>query len=1133
MKINVHRCLRGWPQGISSKLLRVMKLTALLLIGFALHVSAKTFSQTITYSGKRVSLETVFSVIERQTGYVVFYDYQQIKSAKPVTLNVKGESLTLFLERCFQGQPFKFAIEDKTIMITKCLAAPTIVVQPMKSFLPPPPLVEIKGKVLDKDGAAIAGASILIKGTQKGAISDEQGFFSLKVTDKNSVLVISFTGYKTQEIPLKGRTEISTRLELDVKALDDVVIIGYGTQKKISVTAAVASVNNKELLQTPVPNIANALIGRLPGLIAQQTSGDPGADGANLFIRGTATLNNSAPLILVDGVERPLNSISAEEVESVSILKDASATAVYGVRGANGVILVTTKRGVEGKAKVNLTYNYGLQEVTRLPNFLDSYNYALLENEALANEGTPPKYSQVQLDGYKNHTDPYLYPDVDYLKEFIRSGAPQQVFSANVNGGTKIVKYFVNAGYVTQNGIYKHTSEKDLNTDLNYSRFNFRSNVDLNVNKDLLLSVNIAARSETRNGPSIATSDLFGLLMRMPPNNSPLLNPDGTYGAYPGVSDNPLAELSYVGFTKNYINLLEGSFTGSYKLNSLLKGLSIKSMLAFTNQYNQKISRTRSNFPRYPITGIDAQGNYQYGALLGADAPLLSYGQSFISDANNSYRQINFEGSINYASSFGKNNVTALVLYNVSRKTLNQTLTFQWPFSYQGLVGRITYNWDNLYLAEFNMGYNGSEQFPPGNRYGFFPSVSVGWVITNESFMKNIKAVSLLKLRGSYGQVGNDQQGTNRFLYLNNPYTTGGGYAFGLTNNINPGGINEGAFGNKFVQWEKANKSNIGLESEFFNSRLSFNVDVFYEKRSNILTQPGTIPATVGAALPVVNLGVVQNKGYEIKLGYKDKIGQFNYNVSTNLSYAINKVIFKDEPSAKYPWLLKTGQSLGLNYGLQTAGFFKDQADIDGWAKSSYNPGPLGRLQPGDFKYVDKNEDGIIDANDIVALGNPNIPRYIIGFTLSVSYKGFDLNALLQGAGETSYAVTMEAGWEFFNGGKVMDIHLGRWTPATAATATYPRLSSNPAAAQHNYQNNDFWIKDAKYLRLKQAEIGYTLPSSICRIKLNSIRVYLNGANLLTWSSRSLKYLDPEGRNNRAWFYPQQRIFSAGVNINF
>jgi TonB-linked SusC/RagA family outer membrane protein len=991
----------------------------------------------------------------------------------------------------------------------------------------------VTGQVTNADTKKpIEGASVMVKGNTKGTTTDVDGAFKISVPD-GGVLIISSVGFSVLEVKPSGAVVAASLTPVNA-SLAEVMVVGFGKQKKVSVTAAISTVSSKELLQTPVANVTNTLVGRMPGLIAQQTSGDPGVDASSFFIRGKATTNNAAPLVLIDGVERPFNSVSAFEIENVSILKDASATAVYGVRGANGVILVTTKRGLIGKPSVSLTFNSSIQENTRMAKFLNSYDFATLMNEARANENAAPIYDEAALAAYKNHTDPYLFPDVDYTKEFLKPFAAQQTINANVSGGTKTAKYFVSGSYLTQNGLFKHTKDRDFDGDLNYTRYNFRSNIDLDVNSDLRLSVNLAARAETRNGPRGGTSRLFSLLMRTPPNNGPLVNPDGTFGAGPSLTDNVLAEFSYQGFTKDYTSLMEGTFIANYKMDKLIKGLSFKPMVAFTNHYRQQTSRFRGTssqdfYTRYKLTGKDANGNYTYGAPIGSEAPLLSYAEGFVSDASNSYRTVYLEAGLNYANKFGNNNVSGLLLFNRSRQTRNSS-TNDWPFSYQGVVGRLTYNWDETYMAEINMGYNGSEQFPPGNRYGFFPSFSLGWVATNERFLRDVKFLDFLKLRASFGQVGNDQSNQLRFLYQEFAYTTSGGYSYGLTNNNSPGGILEGQFGNPYVQWEKANKYNAGIETQFLNKRLSLNVDVFYEKRNNILTTPGTIPATVGAALPVMNIGIVENKGYEIDLGYTDHVGAFNYFVKANLSFARNKRVFIDEPGNPHPWMYRTGERLDMVWGLQTMGFFNSQEEIDKWATSSYDPGALGKLQPGDFKYKDQNGDGVIDIKDQVALRNPTVPEYIFGFSFGGSYKGFDFSALFQGADNTAMLVNLEAAYEFFNTGKVMDIHLNRWTPDNKENATYPRLSSSPSGSQHNYITSDYWLKDASYIRLKQAEIGYTLPKSLMeKWRMKGIRVYLNGSNLYTWDK--IKYLDPENRNQRAWYYPQQRVWSAGANI--
>ncbi|NQX39298.1 TonB-linked outer membrane protein, SusC/RagA family [Pedobacter steynii] len=992
----------------------------------------------------------------------------------------------------------------------------------------------IKGKITDEKGLGLPGATVTVKGTKRAVGTDSKGQFSIEA-NAGDVLLVTFTGYVTAEIRISSQENVSLMLKEDNSELNEVVVVGFGQQKKISVTAAISTVSSKDLKQSPVANLSNAMMGRLPGLIGQQTSGDPGRDAATLLIRGQGTYNNASPLVLVDGIERSFNTIDPNEVENISILKDASATAVYGVRGANGVILVTTRRGALGKTVVNITGNNAIQEPTRLPNYLDAYNYSLLLNEAYANEGKGAffAYSQTDLEGYKNHTDPYLYPDVDYMKEFLKPVAQQYTINANVSGGTKIAKYFVSGSYFSQDGLYKHTGtdENAFNGDLNYNRYNFRSNVDLDVTPSLRISANFAARAETRNGPASSTSTLFSSLVAFPPNSAPLTNPDGTYG-YNFRQANVLAQFRS-GFSKEYNNKLEGTVVLDYKLTSLLKGLSFKTNLSFTNEYIHTITRSYADYLKYKILGKNPDGTYIYSEAAGAYNPTLGFSQAFDPDVA---RTAYVEAGLNYTNSFGKNTVTGLILANRSRKIRNNA-AYDWPFSYQGIVGRVTYNYDDRYFAEANLGYNGSENFPTDKKYGLFPSISAGWVLSNEAFLKPVKWISLLKFRGSYGQVGNDKYGeetnaTDRFLFIQNSFTTGSGYSFGLTNNNAVAGFTEGAFGNPIVTWEKANKANIGLESTFFNNKITLNADVFYDKRNNILTRYGNIPATFGQTSPIVNLGTVENKGYELELGYNNKINSFGYTIKANFNYARNKIIFRDEPQTKYPWMRRTGQAIRQLWGYQTAGFFNSEAEIEGWAKTTFDPGPLGKLQPGDFKYVDQNGDGLIDIYDQVPIGNPTTPVLTFGGTIGFNYKNFDFSLLIQGAGKTSMRRTLEAAYEFFNKGKVMDLHLGRWTPATAATATYPRLSSSPSAGQHNYVDNDFFLIDAGYLRIKSAELGYTLPNGwIEKIGLKNARIYASGFNLYTWDK--IDYLDPENRDLRAWYYPQQRIFNFGASVSF
>jgi TonB-linked SusC/RagA family outer membrane protein len=630
------------------------------------------------------------------------------------------------------------------------------------------------------------------------------------------------------------------------------------------------------------------------------------------------------------------------------------------------------------------------------------------------------------------------------------------------------------------------------------------------------------------------------MIMRNAPGALPLLNPDGTYGFSQDFQQNSLPFFSR-GFNSVFTNNMEGTVILNHKLNYILPGLSFKGNISFSNEYAQTTSRSRStNFRTYIVSdgGKDASGKQLYNYTKFTNGPLFeppSYSSSIDGGAS---RKIYLEASLFYTKEIEKHKFTALALYNRTRNVFNSS-TFDWPFSYEGLVSRLTYSYNDKYLFETNMGYNGSENFKKGNRFGFFPSFSAGWVVSNEPFMKKFTWLSQLKLRGSWGQVGNDQIGT-RFLFFENPYATTTGYTFGLAGGNTVTGYSEGALGNPAVTWEKSNKQNYAVELSFLKGLLGLNLDVFREDRSNILMNPGTVPTTVGIGLPAANIGKTENKGFEIELIHDHNItNNFNYQIKLNYARARNKRVFLDEPEAPYPWMRNTGTPIGTVRGLVTAGFFNSQAEIDAWPVTTFTSGTTsGKLQPGDIKYVDQNGDKKIDNFDMVPIGYTNIPENTFGANISGSFsngilKGLDFNVLLQGADKTSMALSAESIWEFFNKGKVLDIHLERWSQArynAGEKITYPRLSSSPSGTLHNYVSSDFWYLDAAYLRLKTVEIGYTLPKSLLsKVNIANVRVYTNGFNLYTWSG--IRQLDPENRNSRGWYYYQQKVFNMGLNI--
>lgn len=1138
------------------KMLRTMKLTLAFLIVTMMQVSASGFAQNkITLSEKNASLEKVLKSVRKQSGYNVFFILKEIKNAKPVSINVNQATLEETLNEIFKNQPLTYAIEYKTVVVQK--RKETFYFDLKTQSIAP---IDVTGKILDENGQGIPGASVKVKGTSNGSVTDAKGFFGLKNVDENATLIISYVGYDIKEVKV-SKSEMSIKLTVTLSNLDEVVVVAYGVQKKISVIGAQTSISTKDLLQTPAANITNALGGRLPGLVSLQTSGDPGRDAASLLVRGKGTYTgNTAPLVLVDGVERSFSTIDANEIETVTILKDASSTAVYGIRGANGVILVTTRRGSNQKPVISFTANTGVQQFTRLPEFVNSYEYATLKNEGYVNEGKAPAYNQTMLDGYLNHTDPYLYPDVDWAAEFLKKNSMMQQYNVNVVGGSNLVKYFISGSILSQDGAYKHTKSADFDETLNYKRYNFRSNLDFDLSPSTKIAVNLGVRNDLRKGPYTdhfggdATSRIFSTIMRLPPNAMAVINPDGSFGVPSSRLDadvagiagqNLLADLTQSGEKREYSNIIDGSIVLNQKLDKILKGLSLSGNFSMTNAYSQITGRFRpiiaggpvNNFyARYAINGQNADGSYIYGgAGSTANQPLISFAETNTLDNKRWYT----EGKLDYKGNTGNHHYSALALFNASRETIPVVANgpISWPKSYMGIASRVTYDYDNRYLAEFNLGYNGSENFAVGKRFGLFPAYALGWVASNESFLKNSKTISLLKFRGSYGEVGSDQ-GIGRFAFFNKPYTQSGSYAFGLTNNTTVLGYNEGSFGNANVQWEVAKKYNIGLETKFFKDLIGLNVDVFKEKRDQILAAYGTVPAILGvvtANLPSANIGKMENKGFEIELSHNNKIGSFDYWAKANVSFARNKVLFRDETTQPYPYLQKTGNPVDQQYGMVTNGFFNSQAEIDAWYAAGNSTTyatktASGKIVPGDFKYIDQNGDKIINELDIMPIGKPTSPEYMGAFSFGASYKNFDISAMFQGSTNTSMFVSNEAGWAFFNAGKAFKENLNRWTPETASTATYPRMASSPTGTDYDYVNNDFWLKNASYLRLKQAQIGYTLNKDFLqKISLRSARIYVDGANLYTWSR--IKYLDPENRNSRAFFYPQQRVLNFGLNI--
>ena len=997
----------------------------------------------------------------------------------------------------------------------------------------------IEGVVKDASGEPIIGAGVMIKGTRTGTFTDLDGTFSLEVENPEStILVISYIGFNDQEISLAGRNNLSVILEQSFDELDEVQVIAYGSQKKVTITGAISSVNNEELMKTPAASMGNALAGKMPGLTSIQYSGQPGADDPSLTIRGVGSFNgSSAPLVLVDGVERSFFQLDPNEVESVTILKDASATAVYGVRGANGVIIVTTKRGEEGKPKISFSTSGGVNLPTRLVDMVGSYEWATYFNEAQMNDGVlaeDVRFSPEILEAFRTHSSPILYPDTDWMDLILKSASFQHQHNVNVSGGVDRVRYYVSLGVLGQNGLFRSFQDK-YDANYNYNRYNYRANVDFDLTKSTLLSINLGGRVERRNEPVTQSggAQIFRVIHRSAPftgagiidGKRVVSNPDYIPGLDDSNFQDGLKEFYGLGYRNSTRNVLEMDLSLLQKLDFITKGLSIKIKGSYNNNFTIT-KRFSESAPYYmPVMDNDRLEYRKFGSE--SD---LTYSES--RGANKNWYA---EASVNYARKFGRHNVSALLLYNQSKTYYPATMT-DIPTGYVGLVGRVTYDYATKYLVDFNLGYNGSENFAPDKRFGLFPAVSIGWIISEENFFKKQNVISYLKLRATYGVVGNDQIGGSRFMYLPDTYNfVNTGYYFGTTTSALQSGVEEGALNNPEVTWEKAYKQNYGIDMNMFKGRLKFVFDYFYEYRKDILLTRNNVPAYLAVTLPPVNFGIASNQGFEVSLSWEDKIGKkFNYYVSANLTHARSKIIEQDEVKQNYDYLYRTGHPIGQPFAYQFWGFYDDTAEERYRSEFGQDIAThFTSLQNGDCVYIDTNGDGVINSDDQVATGFTNRPEYTGGLTVGFTYSNFSFSMMWN----YSWNVSRQLGDIFSrpmgatNTSAILQAHYdNRWTEATASTAKYPRASLMSAA--NNYVVSDLWIADASYLRLKNVEVSYRIKFPFLdKIGVSQFRVFANGYNLFTFDK--LKVTDPEMRTGGVPDYPQVRIVNLGLKLSF
>jgi TonB-linked SusC/RagA family outer membrane protein len=1018
----------------------------------------------------------------------------------------------------------------------------------------------VRGQIKDETGETLIGATVLIKGSQTGTATDLDGNYMLNYSEKNPVLLVRYLGYKEQEVPINGRTVVNITMEPDANLLSEVeiVAIGYGTQRKVTLTGSLSSIQGDDLIKMPVANVANMLTGSMPGISSISYSGQPGADNPEIFIRGMSTFNSaaSAPLYLIDGVERDFFQLDPNEIETITVLKDASVTAVYGVRGANGVILVTTKRGKEGRAKISGSFSYGIQEATRLLDFANSYEYALYKDEAnfndygtylfrqgatieedLANPNSP-------LYQIKNHTNPLIYSDTDWMKMILNRYAPQTISNVNVSGGTNKVRYFTSIGLLTQDGLFKNF-DTTYNSNFYYHRYNYRTNLDVDFTSTSTLSLNLGGRLEERNRP-VSAEDQQQLFRHIYWAN-PLTGP--------GIVDNKWIKANslytkvggsdglnpYYGKGFNYTieNVLNLDLAYNQNLKMITPGLKFNIKGAYNSGNVQETERTSSI--EYYIPTYKKDMTWMEDAAINPEELVLiqkgTRGSLSYNPKSSVWRNWYAEATIDYARTFGKHNVSGLLLANQNVKyypSLYEGVTN----SYAGVVSRIIYNYASKYLADFSIAYNGSENFASNRRYGIFPAGSIGWIFTEEPFFPKTGLLNYFKLRASYGVVGNDKGISDyRFLYLpdtwekksivgNSDVDVGYHYLFG-TGNTWRQGTTESLFGNPLVTWEKAYKQDYGFDFTMFNYRLTGTIDYYYEHRKDILWTANSSSVSMGMALPQLNLGEMQNEGVELDLKWGDKIGQVEYGVKFNAAYTKNTVVYMDEVLSPFPWANETGHSINQNFGYKVKGFYYE--GMEGVVnQSDYE------LKPGDVVYEDLNNDGQINTDDMCAIGYPNYPLLTGGLTLEVKWKNFDFNVLFTGGAFTSRmldATFREPLGETGDRALLQHQFDNRWTsPETVDENTLPRASV--LSRSNNYATSELYIRDADYIRLKNFQIGYNFNAPFMKkLALKQLRLYITGYNLLTWDK--LKLLDPEMYTRDRSDYPVMRIVNFGINATF
>ena len=1097
----------------------------ILILTLALSIGAQAHNVRLTCRSSTV--KEVTEALTQQTG--ILFSFQQPVGKIVIgalDLNLKDATVGQVCEAAFGAAGLQWKISG---IMVDLFASPQQTLQASQTPAPPK-RIRITGTVKDvQDGQPLVGVVVRPKSRpQTGSSTDLDGLYVIEA-DKGDVLIFGYMGYLDLEVPVTGETVVDVAMQLDTEILDEATVVGFGTQKKISLIGSQQSITADEL-KVPVSNLTQSIAGRVAGVVSMQRSGEPGFDDATIYIRGISTLtaSMSAPLTIVDGVPRSISNVDPEDIESFTVLKDASATAVYGVRGANGVIIINTKSGKIGKPKFDIRYTEGVTRFTRLPEFVDAPTYMELSNEALETRGEIRRYSDVEIQKTASGEDPFLYPNVDWMKLLFKPFSRNRTATANISGGSEKAVYYIGLAYFNEDGMYNNDATMhDYNANTYFHRYSVTSNISLKPFSTTEIKLGVQGYLANANYPATANQDIFAAAFNTPANYIAPFYPDGKIGDRPNSSiQNPYARLNEKGYANQWRNQLYSNLKVTQELPWITEGLSLSAMASF-DAYNYTSNRFTRSPNAYMAMGRDEEGNIMYQqTLTGSES--LSY-----SNSSNGNLSIYLETGINYKRSFGRHDVSAMLLYNQSdqKNTKASSVETALPYRFNGLAGRATYAFDERYFAEFNFGYNGSENFAPAHRYGFFPSGGLGWVISNEQFFAPLKdVVSFLKLRATYGLVGNSNITGRRFAYLSTissssstSYTFGQNYESSyLTKRVGEEGVN--------VSWETARKFNVGMDIHFLNNALSLHADYFKDRREGIFLTRGDIPSYVGlSSAPLGNLGKVDNQGFEISADYHQQLNSdWFLSFMGNFSYNHNTVI-ENDITYTYPWQDVRGQRVGQRFGFVAEKLFESDEEV---LNSAFQ---TGDTRAGDIKYRDINGDGKIDEYDKVPIGYGSTPEISYGFGFNVAWRNLSFSAMFQGSACVDALISGQGVMPFQQGmaiGNIMTFVQDRWTEQNPSqTVSVPRLSPS-ASYNMNYQDSSWWLRDTSYLRLKNVQISYSLPKRwISATHFSNASVYLQGVNVLTLSS--FKLWDVEQSDGRGDVYPNTMSYSLGINFSF